>query len=73
MVFNQLALSGNLWTYLANINEQAQQRLEVLIRQMKVAEGVTEKLKETNQMEWIRKRSNIQKKAEEIVNNELIT
>ena len=73
VVFNQLALSGNLWTYLANINEQAQQRLEVLIRQMKVAEGVTEKLKETNQMEWIRKRSNIQKKAEEIVNNELIT
>ena len=73
VVFDQLVLSGNLWTYLADINEQAQQRLEVLIRQMKDAEGVTEKLKETNQMEWIRKRSHIQKKAEEIVNNELIT
>lgn len=73
VVFNHLVLSGNLWTYLADINEQVQQRLEVLIRQMKDAEGVTEKLKETNQMEWIRKRSNIQKKAEEIVNNELIT
>ena len=73
VVFDQLVLSGNLWTYLADINEQAQQRLEVLIRQMKDAEGVTEKLKETNQMVWIRKRSHIQKKAEEIVNNELIT
>ncbi|MGM9594945.1 MAG: TnpV protein [Oscillospiraceae bacterium] len=73
VVFDQLVLSGNLWTYLADINEQAQQRLEVLIRQMKDAEGVTEELKETNQMEWIRKRSHIQKKAEEIVNNELIT
>lgn len=72
VVFDQLVLSGNLWTYLADINEQAQQRLEVLIRQMKDAEGVTEELKETNQMEWIRKRSHIQKKAEEIVNNELI-
>ena len=71
--FNQLVLSGELWTYLADINEQAQHRMEVLIRQMKNAEGVTEKLKETNQMEWIRKRSNIQKNAEEIVNNELIT
>lgn len=73
VVFDQLVLSGNLWTYLADINEQAQQRFEVLIRQMKDAEGVTEKLKETNQMVWIRKRSHIQKKAEEIVNNELIT
>ena len=73
VVFDQLVLSGNLWTYLADINEQAQQRLEVLIRQMKDAEGVTEELKETNQMEWIRKRSHIQKKAEEIGNNELIT
>ena len=33
VVFNQLVLSGNLWTYLANINEQAQQRIDVLIRQ----------------------------------------
>ena len=73
VVFDQLVLSGNLWTYLADINEQAQQRLEVLIRQMKDAEGVTEELKETIQMEWIRKRSHILKKAEEIVNNELIT
>ena len=46
VVFNQLVLSGNLWTYLADINEQAQQRMEVLVKQMIVAEGVTEELKE---------------------------
>ena len=73
VLFNQLVLSGTLWSYLADVNEQAHQRMEVLVRQMMIAEGTTEKLKETNQMEWIRKRSNIQKKAEEIVNNELIT
>ena len=48
VVFNQLVLSGNLWTYLADINEQAQQRIDVLIRQMKNVEGVTEELKKTN-------------------------
>ena len=72
IVFNQLVLSGTLWTYLADINEQAQQRLEVLIRQMKDAEGVTEKLKETNQMEWVRRMGNIKNRAEQVVLSELI-
>ena len=72
VIFNQLVLSGNLWTYLADINKQAQQRLEVLIRQMKDAEGVTEKLKETNQPEWIMRATRIQSNAEEIVLRELI-
>ena len=43
--FNNLVLSGNLWTYLADLNEQAQQRMETLITQMKSAEGITEELK----------------------------
>ena len=72
MVFNQLVLSGNLWTYLANINEQAQQRMEVLVKQMMVSEGVTEELKEANQMEWIQKINSIRSNAEEIVLNEII-
>ena len=55
VIFNQLVLSGILWTYLADINEQAQQRMEVLIKQMIVSEGLTEELKEKNQMEWIQK------------------
>lgn len=72
VVFNQLVLSGNLWTYLADINEQAQQRMEVLIKQMMASEGVTEELKEVNQMEWGRKIYCIHSQAEEVVLNELI-
>ena len=44
--FNDLCLSGELWIYLANLNEQAQPRLELIIEQMKVAEGVTEGIKQ---------------------------
>lgn len=72
VVFNQLVLSGNLWTYLADINEQAQQRMEVLVKQMMVAEGVTEELKETNQLDWVCKMNHIQNQAEEIIVCELI-
>ena len=72
VVFNQLVLSGNLWTYLADINEQAQQRMEVLVKQMMDREGVTEELKEANQMEWVRRINNIKNKAEEIIQNQLI-
>ena len=72
VIFNQLVLSGNLWTYLADINEQAQQRMEVLVKRMMAAEGVTEKLKETNQMEWIRRITNISNQAEEVIQNQLI-
>ena len=72
VVFNQLVLSGNLWTYLADINEHAQQRMEVLVKQMMASEGVTEELKEENQMEWIRRTNSIQTQAEEMVICELI-
>ena len=46
--FNDLCLSGDLWTYLADLNEQAQSRLELIIEQMKAAEGVTENMKATD-------------------------
>ena len=72
VVFNQLVLSGTLWTYLADINEQAQQRMEVLVKQMMAAEGITEELKEVNQREWVHKMNNIHIQAEEIVLKELI-
>lgn len=72
VLFNQLVLSGSLWTYLADTNEQAQQRLEVMIRQMMIAEGVTEKLKETKQMEWIQRATTIQILAKDIILNEMI-
>ena len=72
VVFNQLVLSGTLWTYLADINEQAQQRMEVLVKQMMVSEGVTEKLKETNQLKWVQHVNDIRYHAEIILLNELI-
>ena len=71
VVFNQLVLSGNLWTYLADINEQAQQRIEVLVKQMMVSEGVTEELKESNQMEWVQRINNIRNRAEHIILQEI--
>lgn len=48
--FNDLCLNGELWTYLADLNEQAQNRLELIIEQMKSSEGVTEELKSADQM-----------------------
>lgn len=52
--FNDLCLSGEVWTYLADLNEQAQSRLELIIEQMKASEGVTEGMKQHNQMTWVR-------------------
>ena len=53
MMFNDLVLDGQLWTYLADLNEQAQGRLSLIVEQMKVTEGVTEELKAANQMAWL--------------------
>ena len=70
--FNDLCLSGELWTYLADLNEQAQSRLELIIEQMKAAEGVTEKLKAADQMAWVVAMNSIRHRAEEIILWELI-
>lgn len=70
--FDDLCLTGELWTYLADLNEQAQSRLEVIIKQMKASEGVTEALKVTNQITWVRAMNSIRSRAEEIVLTELI-
>ncbi len=72
VIFNQLILSGTLWSYLADINEQAQQRMDVLIRQMKNAEGVTEELKKANQMKWVRRMNGIRNRSEEAVLSEIV-
>lgn len=70
--YNQLILSGTLWTYLADLNEQAQVRMETLIEQMKTAEGVTESLKATDPMAWVQRMNCIRARAEEIVRDEII-
>ena len=71
-LYDDLVLTCQLWTYLADINEQAQSRLELIIEQMKKAESVTEDLKRDNQWEWVRRTNSIRNRAEEIVLNELI-
>ena len=70
--YSSLILTGKLWTYLADLNEQAEERLDLIIEQMKAAEGVTEELKVQNQLEWVGRMNNIRNRAEEIINSEMI-
>ena len=71
-VYSQLVAEGKLGTYLAQIDEQANNMLDLLIRQMAEREGVSEQLKATDQMEWVRRMNGIRNRAEESVNVELI-
>ena len=70
--YNALILTGKLWTYLADLNEQAQTRLDCIIAQMKEAEEITEELKSQDQMAWVRAMNSIRSHAEEIILRELI-
>lgn len=72
ILFNDLVLSGQLWTYLADLNEQAQERLSLIIEQMKATEGVTEEMKAADQMAWVSAMNSIRNRAEEIILRELI-
>ena len=72
ILFNDLILSGQLWTYLADLNEQAQERLSLIIEQMKSAEGVNEELKATDQMAWVGAMNSLRNRAEEIILREMI-
>ena len=70
--YNALLLSGKLNGYLADIDQQAQERLDTIIEQMARSQGITEALKAADQMTWVGKMNNIQASAMEIVNSELI-
>lgn len=72
VLYNDLILTGKLWTYLADLNEQAQNRLDCIIAQMKETEGITEQLKSQDQMAWVRAMNSIRNRAEEIILRELI-
>ena len=72
VIFTTLFAEGKLWQHLADIYSQAQKMFDTLVEQMKVAEGITEQLKEENQMEWVRRMNNIRNRAMEVVNAELI-
>ena len=71
-VYLNLLTSGRLNDYLADIEEQAQERFERIVEQMKQAQGITEQLKMENQMEWVAKMNNIESCAREIMDKEMI-
>ena len=70
--FNTLIMQGKLYQYCAEVEKQAKEMFEFLIKQIKVSEAVTEELKEQKQWEWVQILGNIQQQAKEIVLNELI-
>ena len=72
ILFESLILNGRLWTYLADLNEQAQERILLITEQMKASEGVTEDLKASDPMAWVGAMNSIRNRAEEIVLHELI-
>ncbi len=72
ITYANLLISGKLNSYLADINEQAKEMFSRLVKQMAVREGVTERLKAENQMEWVGAMNSIRHRATEIVNTELI-
>lgn len=70
--YQALLLSGRLNSYLADIDAQAEEQLELLTQQMAEREGVNEELKAANQMEWVQRMNRIQNRAEEVIKAELI-
>ena len=70
--YNQLLLSGELASYLASLDKQANEQLALTVQQMQESEGVTEALKAANQLEWVRRMNSIRNRAEEIIKTELI-
>lgn len=71
-IYTAMLLSGKLNSYLVEIDQQAQEMFSQLVNQIADHEGITEHLKASNQLEWVRKMNNIQNRAAEIVNSDLI-
>ena len=70
--YTTLLTSGNLNSYLADIDEQAEEMFSRLVKQMTEREGVTEQLKADNQIKWVAQMNNIRSKAAEIVNHKIM-
>ena len=70
--YNQLLLSGELGSYLAKLDKQAEEQLALTVRQMQETEGVTEALKAADPLEWVRRMNSVRNRAEEIIKTELI-
>ena len=72
VVYNQLIVSGKLFSHLHEIDSTCNARMEQMVKQMAKAENVTESLKAENQMEWVARMNGIQNRAEETILEELI-
>ena len=72
VLFTILLTQGKLYQHCADVEKQAKNMYDTLMEQMKVAEGITERLKDENQMEWVCRMQNIEARAREIVTNNLI-
>ena len=72
VLYSELLISGKLNSYLADINEQAEEMFSRLVKQLAEKEGLTEALKAENQMLWVQKMNNIRNAAMEVVSNDLI-
>ena len=72
VLFTTLLTQGKLYQYCAEVEAQARDMFDTLVEQMKEAEGVTEQLKEENQLEWVCRMGNIEQRAREVVCAELI-
>ena len=70
--FNTLLMQGKLYQHCAEVKNQANEMFDMLVEQMKVAEGVTAQLKEDNQMEWVQRMGNIEARVRAVVCSELI-
>ena len=72
ILFSQLTITGKMNDYLAEIDKQAEEMFSKLVKQLAEQDGITEALKATNQMEWVRRMNTVLETATEIVNNDLI-
>lgn len=71
-IYQTMLLSGKLKGHLLMMQEQAETQFDLLVKQMAEQEGVTEHLKEKNQMLWVQRMNNIRERAEEIVRTEIL-
>lgn len=71
-LYTSLLLTGKLWEHLAEVDQACEERMEIMLQQMKERDGVTEALKAADQMEWVKRMNSIRSCAEEIVQHELI-
>lgn len=72
LLYVNLLTSGELNSYLADINEQAQDMFSLLVKQLAEKEGITEELKSTNQLTWVGTMNNIRARAREIIYTDII-